>query len=697
MSETVKYEQQGNIALITVNNPPVNALSASVRLGLLEAFKRANQDATIEGVVLSCEGRTFIAGADITEFGKPMQQPALPEVLATMDAMSKPTVAAIHGTALGGGLETALSCHYRVALTSASLGLPEVKLGLLPGSGGTQRLPRLVGVEKALDLITSGRKAKAAEAAKIGLVDRLVEDKLLINALAFARSLAENQTELRRCRDIPMDTANLPTSYFTDYKKALASKMRGFEAPQACVDAVEYACTRPFEQGLEKERELFLQLMNSTQSAAQRHLFFAERKAAVVEDLPKETPTREINKVAIIGAGTMGAGIAMCFSNAGIPTVLLEVKQDALDRGLTSVHSYYADRKTKGRMSPEQADQATARITGTLSYDDLGDVDLVIEAVFESMEIKHQVFRELDRVCKPGAILSTNTSTLNVDEIAAITSRPEDVLGLHFFSPAQVMRLLEVVRGEKTSNEVLATAMKLAGKISKVGVISGVCDGFIGNRMLKGYSREAGALLLEGATPPQIDKVMYDFGMAMGPMTMGDLAGLDVGYRVRQERRQRGDQIPPTEGAVADRLVELGRCGQKTGKGYYRYEAGSRQPLPDPEVEEVIARTSAELDIQHRQISEAEIVERLIYPLINEAALILEEGIAQRSSDIDLVWIYGYGFPVYRGGPMFYADTVGLDKVLECIRSYQQRYGDTWKPAPLLENLAAKGKKFADL
>ncbi|MDR9467895.1 3-hydroxyacyl-CoA dehydrogenase NAD-binding domain-containing protein [Marinospirillum sp.] len=697
MSETVKYEQQGNIALITVNNPPVNALSASVRQGLVDAFSRADQETAIEGVVLACEGRTFIAGADISEFGKPMQSPALPEVLAALNAMQKPTVAALHGTALGGGLETALSCHYRIALTSAAVGLPEVKLGLLPGSGGTQRLPRLIGADKALDLITSGRKAKAEEAAKMGLIDRLVEDKLETNAIAYARELAESQAELRRCQDMQVDTSSLPTGYFTDYKKGLAKKMRGFEAPLACVDTVEYACTLPFEQGLEKERELFLQLMNSTQSAAQRHLFFAERKAAVVDDLPKKTATREINKVAVIGAGTMGAGIAMCFSNAGIPVVMLELKQEALDRGLTSAHSYYADRKAKGRMSPEQADQAAARITGTLSYDDLGEVDLVIEAVFESMDIKHQVFRELDRVCKPGAILSTNTSTLNVDEIAAVTKRPEDVLGLHFFSPAQVMRLLEVVRGEKTSDEVLATAMQLAGRISKVGVVSGVCDGFIGNRMLKGYSREAGALLLEGATPPQIDKVMYDFGMAMGPMTMGDLAGLDVGYRVRQERRQRGDDIPPTEGAVADRLVELGRCGQKTGKGYYRYEEGSRKPIPDPEVEEVIAKTSAELGIQHREISDNEIIERLIYPLINEAALILEEGFAQRPSDIDIVWIYGYGFPVYRGGPMFYADTVGLDKVLDSIKTYQKHYGDAWKPAPLLEKLAAEGKKFADL
>ncbi|GGO81880.1 3-hydroxyacyl-CoA dehydrogenase [Marinobacterium nitratireducens] len=697
MSETVKYETQDGIALISVNNPPVNSLSHPVRSGLAEAFSAADRDTEVEAIVLRCEGRTFIAGADITEFGKPMKAPSLPDVLSLMDSVGKPIVAALHGTALGGGLETALSCHYRIAAPAARVGLPEVRLGLLPGAGGTQRLPRVIGVEKALDMIVSGRQVKAAEALEIGLVDRIAVTDLTEEAIAFARELADSGAAPRRCSEQAVDSGALDAGFFDRYRQATAKRQRGFEAPQACIDAVESATRLPFTEGLEAERELFVKLISSPQSKAQRHLFFADREASNVAGLPKETPIREIGSVGVIGAGTMGAGIAINFLNAGIPVTLLEVQQEALDRGLATIRNYYQDRRKKGRLTAEQADACAALVTGTLDYADFAGVDLVIEAVFESMEIKHQVFKRLDEVCRPGAILATNTSTLNVDEIAAVTGRPEDVVGLHFFSPAQVMRLLEVVRGAKTCDEVLATSMKLAGRIGKVGVVAGVCDGFIGNRMLKGYGREAGTLLLEGASPVQIDKAVHQFGMAMGPIAMSDLAGLDVGYRIRQQRRERGDNIPASEGAVADRLVELGRLGQKSGKGYYRYDAGSRAPIPDPEVDDVIREAAAELGIERSQITDDEIVQRLIYPLVNEAALILEEGIAQRPGDIDVVWVNGYGFPVYRGGPMCYADEIGLPAVLDKIREFQSRYGDIWKPAPLLERLVAENKSFADL
>jgi 3-hydroxyacyl-CoA dehydrogenase len=697
MSEPVTYQQQDNVLLVSVDNPPVNALSAAVRHGLAKAFTAAEQEPSVKAVVLSCEGRTFIAGADITEFGKPMRPPTLPEVLGQIDALSKPVVAALHGTALGGGFETALACHYRIAEASARMGLPEVKLGLLPGAGGTQRLPRLIGAQGALDMVVSGRQVTASEAMELGVVDRIAEGDLSEQALAYARELINDSALLRRCSEMRADTDDLGTAFFDEYRAQVAKKQRGLEAPQACIDAIEMATTLPFAEGLRKERELFLERMASPQSAALRHLFFAERQASVVADLPRDTPTREIERIGIIGAGTMGSGIAINFLNAGIPVTLLEMKDEALARGVKTIQAYYEDRKAKGRMSEGKADACFARLAGTLDYADFHNVDLIIEAVFENMAVKHEVFAKLDDVCKPGAILATNTSYLDVNQIAEATSRPQDVLGLHFFSPAHVMRLLEVVRAAKTADDVLATAMKLVRTIGKVGVVSGVCDGFIGNRMLKGYGREAGILLLEGASPAQIDSAMNRFGMAMGPMAMGDLAGLDIGYRARQERRQRGETVAPTDGVVADRLVEMGRLGQKSGKGYYRYEDGSRKPTPDPEMDTVIEQTAHELGIERREISEEEIVQRLIYPLINEAARILEEGIAQRPSDIDVVWINGYGFPSYRGGPMHYADSIGLEPILASIKRYQQRYGDTWQPAPLLERLAQEGKRFADL
>ncbi|AQU84723.1 MULTISPECIES: 3-hydroxyacyl-CoA dehydrogenase NAD-binding domain-containing protein [unclassified Halomonas] len=697
MSEPVTCKQHDSVLLITIDNPPVNALSAAVRLGLSKAFAVAEQEPTVKAVVLRCAGRTFIAGADITEFGKPMQPPALPEVLGQIDTFTKPVVAALHGTALGGGFETALTCHYRIAEASARVGLPEVKLGLLPGSGGTQRLPRLIDVKSALDMIVSGRQVAAPEAMALGAIDRIAEGDLTEQAMAYARELVDNSAPLRRCSDMAVNTADIGATFFAEYRAQVAKQQRGLEAPQACIEAIEIATTQPFAEGLKKERELFLERMASPESAALRHVFFAERQAPVVTDLPRDTPKREIRRVGIIGAGTMGSGIAINFLNAGIPVTLLEMKSEALERGIKTIQAYYDDRKAKGRMSEEKANACFARLAGTLDYADFDDVDLAIEAVFENMAVKHEVFAKLDEVCKPGAILASNTSYLDVNQIAAATSRPQDVLGLHFFSPAHVMRLLEVVRADKTADDVLATAMKLLGTIGKVGVVSGVCDGFIGNRMLKGYGREAGILLLEGASPSQIDSTMNRFGMAMGPMAMGDLAGLDIGSRAREERRQRGETVSPTDGAVADRLVEMGRLGQKSGKGYYRYEAGSRKPILDPEVDTVIEQAAKQLGIERRDISEEEILQRLIYPLINEAAKILEEGIAQRPSDIDVVWINGYGFPTYRGGPMHYADNVGLASILAAIKQYQQRYGDTWQAAPLLERLVQEGKRFSDL
>lgn len=697
MNESVTYKQHDSVLLITIDNPPVNALSAAVRLGLSKAFAAAEQEPSVKAVVLRCTGRTFIAGADITEFGKPMQPPALPEVLGQIDALTKPVVAALHGTALGGGFETALTCHYRIAEASARMGLPEVKLGLLPGSGGTQRLPRLIDVKSALDMIVSGRQVAAPEAMALGAIDRIAEGDLTEQAMAYARELVGDSAPLRRCSDMVVDTADIGATFFADYRAQAAKLQRGLEAPQACIEAIEIATTLPFAEGLKKERELFLERMASPESAALRHVFFAERQAPVVTDLARDTPKREIRRVGIIGAGTMGSGIAINFLNAGIPVTLLEMKSGALERGIKTIQAYYDDRKAKGRMSEAKADACFAQLAGTLDYADFNDVDLAIEAVFENMAVKHDVFAKLDEVCKPGAILATNTSYLDVNQIAEATSRPQDVLGLHFFSPAHIMRLLEVVRADQTADDVLATAMKLLGTIGKVGVVSGVCDGFIGNRMLKGYGREAGILLLEGASPAQIDSTMNRFGMAMGPMAMGDLAGLDIGSRARKERRQRGETVSPTDGAVADQLVEMGRLGQKSGKGYYRYEAGSRKPILDPEVDMVIEQAAKQLGIERREISEEEILQRLIYPLINEAAKILEEGIAQRPSDIDVVWINGYGFPTYRGGPMHYADNVGLASILTAIKQYHQRYGDTWQAAPLLERLVQEGKRFSDL
>ena len=697
MSSVVSYELIDTIGVITVNNPPVNALSQALRQGLLEVITAAQKDAS-EALVLMCVGRTFIAGADITEFGKPPVAPFLPDVLAALENSRKLIVAAIHGTALGGGFETALACHYRCAVPSAKVGLPEVKLGLLPGAGGTQRVPRLAGVKAALEIITSGNPLGAAEAADLNLLDEVLPDEnLREGAIAYARDLVDSGALLKRVRDITINPSSLEPGFFDTYRRKLAQRARGQIAPDRIVRAVEAAVTMPMDHGLLRERDLFMELLNSSESRAMRHIFFAEREAAKIKDLPANTPVRDIRRVAIIGGGTMGGGIAMCFANVGVPVTMLEISDEALERGLGIIRRNYAGTVQKGRMSEAEMQERLQLISGTTAYADLADVDLVIEAVFENPDIKKEVFRKLDAVCKQGAILASNTSYQNIDDIAAVTGRPQDVLGMHFFSPANVMKLLEVVRGEKTANDVLATAMQVGRKIGKVCALSRVCYGFIGNRMLAGYGRQAHMLLLDGASPEQVDAVAEDFGMAMGPLAMSDLAGLDVGYKARQAREAAGEVIDPATHCVSSALVELGRLGQKSGAGYYKYDPQTRARQSDPEVDALIRTHADTLGIVRREIGRDEIVARLFYPLINEGALILEEGIAQRPSDIDVVYVYGYAFPSAKGGPMFYADEVGLKTVHDTILRFGRELGgEYWKPAPLLERLALRGSSFAE-
>ncbi len=678
---------EGEVAVITLNSPPVNALSARVREGLFEGFKAANAS-DAKAIVLICEGRTFIAGADITEFGGAMSGPSLFEDEEAIEASQKPVIAAIHGTALGGGLEVALCAHYRVAVPSARLGLPEVALGLLPGAGGTQRLPRIVGVEKALEMVTSGQHVPAKQAAAMGLVDELVEEgKLREQAIAYARKVAAEGRPLVRVRDndAKVAAARGRPEIFTEFRKTHARKLRGFLAPENNIKAIEAAVNLPFDEGLQEERRLFMELMMGPQSAAQRYYFFAERTAQKIPDVPDDTPTRPIAKVGVLGAGTMGGGISMNFLNAGIPVTIVEVAQEALDRGVATIRKNYERTAARGGLTAEQVEERMSRLTGSLDKQDLAGCDLVIEAVFERMDIKKAVFAELDAIARPGAILATNTSYLNIDEIASATGRPQDVIGLHFFSPANVMRLLEVIRADHTGKDVIATAMKLAKQIGKVAVLAGVAPGFIGNRMLSARQREANKLVLEGALPWDVDRVLYDFGFPMGPFAMADLAGLDIGW-VRETSK--GETL-------RDVLCEMDRRGQKTSAGFYDYDA-DRNPRPSPVTEKIIADFMAKAGTQARQVSDDEILERCVYPMINEGAKILEEGKAIRASDIDVVWVNGYGWPVYRGGPMYYADQIGLDKVLAAMRGFHARLGDDFKPAALLERLAAEGKKFSD-
>ncbi len=695
MTQSVSYTKDGDIGIITVNNPPVNALSQHVRRGLLDSFRQAGSDDTV-ATVLICEGRTFIAGADITEFGKPLQPPSFLGTMEMIENLPKPAVAAIHGTALGGGLETALCCHYRIAVPSARVGLPEVTLGLLPGGGGTQRLPRLIGPEAALQVITSGAPMTASQARAAGVIDHIVDGgELLKGARAFARRLVAEGAALRKVRDLNDRVTGVDPAIFDAARQRARVERRGFEAPQRCIDCVEAACRLPFDEGLAKEQELFRQVLTSEQSAAQRHIFFAERAAAKVTDMPKDTKPLAIQKVAVIGAGTMGGGIAMNFANAGIPVTMLETGREFLDKGLAVVRANYDRSAKRGRFTSEQVEQRMGLITPTLGYADIADVDLVVEAVFENMAVKKDVFARLDAATKPACILATNTSTLDVNEIASATARPDKVLGTHFFSPANVMRLLEIVRGQKTSFETLATAQAMARTIGKVGVVVGVCDGFVGNRMLHSYAGQAQFLLEEGCLPQDVDGAVYDLGLAMGPLAMGDLAGLDVGWRIRREQGV-PESLP--EGArycaIPDLLYEQGRFGQKTGAGYYRYHEGDRTPHPDPEIEQLIVNYSRDKGIQRRPVSREEIIERTMYALVNEGARILEEGIAQRASDIDTIYVYGYGFPAYLGGPMFYADRIGLDTVYKRVCELAEQDPASWQPAPLLGRLAEAGRTF---
>lgn len=694
MSEVVSYQLKENVGVIVVNSPPVNALSQSVREGILKALNQAQEDSS-KAVVLRCDGRTFIAGADITEFGKPPQAPGLPEVLSVIENSNKPVIAAIHGTALGGGFEVSLACHYRCATPSAKVGLPEVKLGLLPGAGGTQRVPRLAGVKAALDMITGGNPIAAHKAKDMGLIDAvLTGEDLESSAIAYAHELHGAGAPLKRVRDVTIDPATVEAGFFDEARTRLAKRARGQIAQDRIVSCLEAAVNLPMDEGLARERELFGELVKSPESSAMRHIFFAERQAAKIKDLPKGTATRDIGKVAVIGGGTMGGGIAMCFAGVGIPVVMVEVDQEALDRGLGIIRKNYAITVQKGKLSENKMEQLIGMISGTTNYDDIADVDLVVEAVFEDLSLKKEIFAKLDSVCKSGAILATNTSYQDVDAIAAATNRPDDVVGMHFFSPANVMKLLEVVRGNQTADTALATAMAIGKKIGKVCALSGVCYGFIGNRMLSGYGREAQMLLLDGCTPAQVDSALETFGMAMGPLAMGDLAGLDVGYKARQARTDLPDDSKLYR--MGTLLVEMGRYGQKTASGFYKYDPETRRRKSDPEVESMIKTEAAKLGVEQREVEEDEILARCLYPLINEGAKILEEEIAQRPSDIDVVYVFGYAFPAAKGGPMFYADQVGLKNVYDKICEFRDRYGEQyWQPSPLLEQLAKEGKTFA--
>jgi 3-hydroxyacyl-CoA dehydrogenase len=697
---TARYETHGPVAVITLDNPPVNGLGHATRLAVAQGLDRANADPAVRAIVLTGAGKAFSGGADIREFGKPaaLAEPNLLSVILACEYSAKPIVAAVHSVAMGGGLELAMGCHYRIAAPGCAVALPEVKLGLIPGAGGTQRLPRVLGVEAALNMIVQGDPVKSEMLAQLPgqkLFDRIADsaESLLPQALALALEVAD-------VRPLPL-VRNLPCkhpsgdAYFQFARNTVKAMARNLPAPVKCVDAVEIATRSAFEEGMLREREMFINLMWTPQSRALRHLFAAERAAAKIADVPDDTPKRTISQVAIIGAGTMGGGIAMNFLNAGIPVKLLEMKQEALDRGTATIRKNYEAQVKKGKLKPEKYQERMALLSTTLSYADIAQADLVIEAVFEEMGVKEKVFRELDRVCKPGAILASNTSTLDLNAIAAYTGRPQDVIGMHFFSPANVMKLLEVVRGQHTGKDVLATVMALSKKIKKTAVVSGVCDGFIGNRMIEQYARQAGFLLDEGCTPSQVDKAIEAFGFAMGPFRMGDLAGNDISWAIRKRRYQEQPELRYS--ASSDRLCELGRFGQKTGAGWYDYPAGQREPVVSAVVLEMLDKHRASLGVKTRKISNEEIVQRLVYSLVNEAAHLLEEGIAARASDIDMVYITGYGFPLWRGGPMLYADSVGLFNVVGAMKRFASNPLDDaafWQPAPLLARLVAEGKTF---
>ncbi len=697
MSELVTLSRQGEVGVITINNPPVNALSPGVPEGIMSSLEAAQKDPEIKAIVIIGGGRTFIAGADIREFGKIVagDRPrfSLNPSLNKIEDSPKPVVMAIHGTAFGGGLEVAMSGHYRVAVPTAQVGQPEVKLGIIPGAGGTQRLPRLAGVAKAVEMCAFGEPIDAKTALNAGIIDKIIEGDLLTGAVEFAKSVAGKLSFKTRERNEKLQDAAGNTAIFALAREQARKTRRGQTAPLAAIDAVEASTRLSFDDGINREAEIFRTCLYSTQSKALIHAFFGERTVAKIPDVPKDTKTYEIKRAAIIGAGTMGGGIAMNYANAGIPVLIKETTKEALDKGMATIRKNYENSVKKGRFSQAVMDQRMALITPQLTYDGFDQADIIVEAVFEGMDLKKQIFAEIDKIAKPDAILATNTSTLSIDEIASATGRPQMVIGHHFFSPANVMKLLEIVRGKATSKEVIATSMNLAKKLNKVGVLAGNCRGFIGNRMIHCYGREAQFLVEEGAAPEQVDGALYDFGLAMGPLAMGDLAGLDVGWRIRKEFKhleKPGVRTPK----MADALCELGRYGQKTGKGWYLYDA-NRNPKPDHEVNALIEKVAKENGIERRSITNEEIIERTIYALVNEGAKILEEGIALRAVDIDIVYLNGYGFPAWRGGPMFYADTVGLKNVLAKVEEFEKRHGsDLWAPAPLLRKLAEAGKTF---
>ncbi|CAN5857911.1 3-hydroxyacyl-CoA dehydrogenase NAD-binding domain-containing protein [soil metagenome] len=698
MTDLVTTDRHGDIAVITIDNPPLNVFSPGVPEGVAEYVREAEADDDVRAIVVTGAGRHFVAGADITTFGMPRgEAPDLRGLVDTLAQSSKPVVAAIHGTAFGGGLEMALACHWRVATPDANLGLPEVKLGLLPGAGGTQRLPRLVGLEAALRMIPTGSPVDGQQAHGLGLVDDIADGDVIAAAVAFAEAKAGDDDALRRTHKMDVAVDGDADEILDGARTQAERKAPGVIAPQRCIDAVETALRSPFDEGERRERELFAELMESDQSASLRHVFFAERKAAKIDDVDEDVEPVDITRGAVIGAGTMGGGIAMNFANAGIPVSVIEVDQDKLDAGLEKVEGNYRRSVDKGRIDDDEMRERTDRITGTVDFDAVADADVVVEAVFEDMDLKREIFERLDGVASSDAVLATNTSTLDVDKIAQATARPEAVVGMHFFSPANVMKLLEIVRGEATSDVALKSAVALGKKMRKVPVVVGVCDGFVGNRMFHLYVHEASTLLEEGALPEQVDRVLTDFGFKMGPFAVQDLAGLDVGYRIRnQQAADQGVDPDERERTIADKIVERDRLGQKSGAGFYRYDDDSRKPVPDPEIEELIVAHSGEHGIERRKIDDQEIRDRLLGQLVNEGARILEEGIAQRSSDIDVIYVYGYGFPAHRGGPMFHAGLTGLDAVLATTERFHERHGDRWEPAPLLRRLAADGQTFSD-
>ena len=690
LDNPVSLRRDGNVAIITIDNPPVNALRHGVRRGIMENVIAARDDASVDAIILTGAGRTFVAGADITEFGKPPQAPSLIDVIAVLDDVKKPTIAAVHGTPLGGGLELTMGCHFRVASAGTRLGLPEIKLGLIPGAGGTQRLPRLVGIEKALPMILSGDPIPAKDALAAGLVDEIVEGDLVAGAIKFARGVLAAKRPLQRVkdRDDKLEEIRANPAKFDEIVAQHAKKTRGLHAPAAAIEAIRMTLDTPIDEAQKKERDLFMKLVVGDQSKAQRHIFFAEREAAKVPGIGKDVAPREIKRAAVIGAGTMGGGIAMNFANVGIPVTIIENSDDALKRGMATIEKNYQMSVQRGSLTPENLAKRLALFTPSTDLNALKDADIVIEAVFENMPVKKELFGKIEKIAKPGAVLATNTSYLDVDEIAHVTGRVPDVLGMHFFSPANVMKLLEIVRGKDTAPDVLATAMAVGRKINKVPVVVGVCHGFVGNRMLSARGIEAEKLLLEGALPQDVDGALTEFGFPMGPFAMGDLAGIDVGWRSRKERGVRNE--------IADSLAEQGRFGQKTGKGFYLYEG--RAARPDPEVEKLIVDASVRMGVKRRNVSKDEIIERLIYPMVNEGARILEEGIATRPGDIDVVWLYGYGFPAWRGGPMHWADTVGLKTIRDRLREMAKETGDKrHEPAALLNKLADEGGTFSAL